>query len=815
MLRSAFTAFFRSFIRHPLYALLNLLGLSFGIAVFITLSLFYRFETSYESWSPERPHIYEMGTRYHFPGMTEDVFMSAMGGLTEEIKTVYPQIESTRDWSNPVIVHKGAEVYNEQIELVDGNFLTFFDLPMLYGNRAAALSDPSKVVLSVSMARKYFGTVNAVGRIMTLNDEEGLKTYTVSAIIADLPKNTDTKLDMLRLLTPQRTAMEPYTWHNWGSGQLEAYFRFKTPADATAFARQLPAFTDRQIGQKFGTDVTPHKILELVLVPWADKHLIDPKLKAAIISLGVVGVVALVLALINYVNLATARAGLRAREVAVRKTLGAPPATLRLQFLVEALLTMLLAFLVALSLVELSLPLINSAGGLFLKLDYRTDITWLLSVLGIVLAAGLVAALYPAFALAAFKPAQVLASSRTPGGGRMAGFLRVGLAMVQFAAVAVAFVLIMGFMLQIQHIQNADIGFQRDNLMIVQSIRDNAVSQAQRESFIAAARTLPGVSHAAIANAIPGDQSTSNSSNIVRPGQVDSPTLSPTVNWSIVGEDYFQLLGAKVLVGRVFDAQRGEDQKWADDGAGDKSRVYSVVISRRAAKDMGFASPQAALNQTAKFNDHQVRIIGVVEDMRFYNPNQPIPPKLYLFDVHASYAVVGLVRYQGLSEPKMREQLRKLWRQIAPDVPFDVTSAADNLDTYYKPERDRTHLFTIGAGIAALIGCIGLYGMAAFNTGRRVREIGVRKVLGASAGQVVGLLLVQFLFPVAIASLIAWPLGWLALHRWLMQFDDAIAMPLWIFPVASAAALLIALVTVAGVAFGAARTEPGKALRHE
>lgn len=814
MLRSAFTAFYRAFIRHPLYALLNLLGLSLGIAVFIALSLFYRFETSYESWSPERPNIYEMGTRYHFPGMTEDIYMSAMGGLTEEFKTAWPQIESTRRWDNGVIVHKGAEVSNEQIELVDGNFLTFFRVPMLYGDKATALGDPSKVVLSASMARKYFGTANAIGRIMTLNDEEGLKTYTVSAVIADLPKNSDMKLDMLRLITPQRTAMETDTWHHWGSGQLSAYLKFKTQAEANAFAAQLPAFTDRQAGQSFGSDVTPHKILELVLVPLTDSHLIDPKLKAAIVSLGVVGIVALALALINYVNLATARAGLRAREVAVRKTLGAPPATLRLQFLVEALLTMLLAFLIALSLVELSLPLINSAGGLFLKLDYHADAIWLLSLLGVVLLAGLAAALYPAFVLSGFKPAQVLASSRTPAGGRMAGLLRTGLAMVQFAAVAVAFVLIMGFMLQIRHIQNADIGFQRDNLMIVQSIRDNTVSQAQRESFIAAARTLPGVSHAAIANAIPGDGSTSNSGNIVRPGQADNPTLSPTVNWSIVGEDYFQLLGAKVLAGRVFDAQRGEDQKWGN-SPDDKGRVYNVVISRRAAKDMGFASPQAALNQPAKFGDRQVRIIGVVEDMRFYNPNQPIPAKLYLFDIHASYAVVGMVRYQGMSEPKMREQLRKLWRQIAPDVPFDVTSAADNLDTYYKPERDRTHLFTIGAGIAALIGCIGLYGMAAFNTGRRVREIGVRKVLGASAGRVVGLLLVQFLRPVVIASLIAWPLGWLALQRWLAQFDDAIAMPLWIFPTASVAALLIALVTVAGVAFGAASTEPGKALRHE
>jgi putative ABC transport system permease protein len=350
--------------------------------------------------------------------------------------------------------------------------------------------------------------------------------------------------------------------------------------------------------------------------------------------------------------------------------------------------------------------------------------------------------------------------------------------------------------------------------MIVNSIRDNAVSQAQRDAFVTAAKALPGVAYATIANAIPGDSGTSNSSNIVRPGQTENINRSPTVNWSIVGPDYFQLLGAKLLAGRWFDPARGEDQKWngPDDA---KDRMTSIILGRRAVRDMGYASPQAAIGQTARFNDHQVRIIGVVEDMRFYSPNDAIPPKLYLFDAHASYAVVGMVRYQGKTAAQMREALRKVWRQIAPDVPFDVTSAAENLDKYYKPVRDRSHLFSLGAGIAALIGCIGLYGMAAFNTGRRVREIGVRKVLGASRGRVVKLLLRQFLTPVLIASLIAWPLGWLALQRWLSQFDDAIAMPLWIFPAASAAALIIALVTVAGVAFAAASVEPGKALRHE
>ncbi len=402
MLKSAFTAFYRSFVRHPLYALLNLLGLSFGIAVFIALSLLYRFETSYESWSPERPQIYTMGTRYHFPGMNDDIQIGSMGGLLEEFKTAYPQIEGTRDWSNGVIVHKGAEVFSEQIELVDANFLTFFKVPMLRGDAATALAEPSRVVVSEAMARKYYGTTDAIGRPLILSDEEGYKTYTVSAVIRDLPKNTDIKFDMLRLLTPQRAALEPQTWHHWGSSQLFTHLKFKTAAEAKAFEAQMPAFTDRQVGSTFGPDVKPHSLLELKVVPLAELHLLDPKLKAAIVSLGLVGIVALALALINYINLATARAGMRAREVAVRKTLGASPATLRLQFLGEAVLTMLLAFLVALSGVELSLPLINSTGGLSLSLNYQNDAIWILSLLGAVVGAGLLAALYPAFVLAAF-----------------------------------------------------------------------------------------------------------------------------------------------------------------------------------------------------------------------------------------------------------------------------------------------------------------------------------------------------------------------------------------------------------------------------
>jgi putative ABC transport system permease protein len=324
MLRSILIGFWRSFTRRPLYAALNLLGLSLGVAAFLTLSLLYRFETSYESWTPERAKIYAIGVAFNIPGFTQDTRIGTMGGLLEELKADYPDVQGVRDWSQSVIVHKGAAAFSEQLELVDVDFLAFFNTPLLAGDAATALSDPGRVAISEEMARKYFGTDDVLGRTLEISDAEGRAAYTVSAVIKTLPKNTDARLDLVRLLTPGKTAKQK-AWRQWGSIQLNTYLKFQRPEAARELAAQLPAFTDRRIGRSFGEGVIPHELLRLSFVPLRDVHLLDAKQRAAVAALGLVGVVALGLALINYVNLATARAGVRAREVAVRKTLGAEP----------------------------------------------------------------------------------------------------------------------------------------------------------------------------------------------------------------------------------------------------------------------------------------------------------------------------------------------------------------------------------------------------------------------------------------------------------------------------------------------------------
>ena len=815
MLRSILIAFWRSFTRRPLYAALNLLGLGLGVAAFLTLSLLHRFETSYESWSPERSKIFAAGVAYNIPGFTHDTRVGAMGGLLEEMKADYPQVHGVRDWSHSVIVHKGGAATSEQLELVDSDFLEFFQTPLLAGDARTALAEPGRLAISEEMARKYFGTADVVGRSLEITDGDGRATYTISAVLKTLPKNSSLKLDMLRLLTPARTAKEE-SWHQWGSIQLNTFFKFDRPEQARALEAQLPAFVDRQVGDTFG-DVVPHEMLALKLVPMRDVHLLDRKQRAAVDTLGVVGVVALVLALINYVNLATARAGLRAREVAVRKALGAGPAALRVQFLGEAAATITLAFLIGLAVVELSLPLINAAGGLSLSLDYRQDGDWMAGVFVVVLVAGLLAAVYPAFMLAAFKPAQVLASSRAPSGGRFGARLREALVVCQFAAVVAALVLMLGFLGQIRHMQDADYGYRRDGLFLVTATRGVGVTPEQRNAYWEMIKRIPGVvSVTASSNAPADDSFNSNTSatRLDRPGRRD---FSPTLNVSSIGPDYFQVLGTKLIAGRLLDIRHGGDEQY--DPKSTPNTVTNVVISRESVKLLEYASPDDALDKLLSFGGRKARIVGVVDDMRFYSPTEKVPAKIYFFSGYPAYWPadwpITMVRYSGMDDAAMRARLEAAWRQAAPSTPFEGKTALANLERYYKPQRDRSNLFSLGAAAGAGIGCIGLYGLAAFNTSRRAREVGLRKVLGASRPQVAGLLIGQFLRPILIACLIAWPLAYWALRRWLSQFDDAIAITPGIFLAGAAVAVTIGLATVGGLGWRAASVSPGRALREE
>lgn len=817
MLRNTFTAFYRSFTRHPLYALLNLLGLSFGIAVFITLGLFFRFETTFDQWLPNASKLYVVENAWKFAAVRTDPEPWTNGGMLDDIKSENPQQVGTRLWDFKATVHIGANSTQEEGLLVDSAFFKVFDLPLLAGSKATALASPDNVVVSKAMTDKYFpgeAAGNLIGKTVRLTDEEGTHDYRISAIIDALPNTTTSTFDFVRLLN--RSLIDRTRgWERYGSQRLQTVLVFDRPKDAADMNARFPAFIDRHAANQFGDDKPSH-ILKSIVVPLTTLHLEDEKTRTAVYVLGIVGILAFLIAAINYINLATARAGMRAKEVAVRKTLGATQGALRTQFLCEALLTTIIAALIGLSIVELSLPHINSFGDLKLKLDYAGEAIPLALAGAFIVLVGLLAGLYPAFVLSGFKPAQVLASSRTPAGGRMAIRLREALVVLQFAIVIAFFIMGAGFLSQLNHMKTADIGFKREGLMISDSTYDPALSNPQREAIWAAFRNLPGVIAVAGANSAPGDNSLTNNTDVSREGHVGR---RPSSSYTFVGPDYFKAYGGSVIAGRMLDPSRGEDVyiRWVNGEAEDPPRgeIANVMINRTAAETLGFKSPQDAPGKVLDFDDYKVRVAGVIEDMRFRSPKEKVAPMLYLMDLTPYQHAITGVRYAGVPETVMRQRMEKAWKAIAPQVPFKAVSGVENIDAYYKPDRNRSNLFSIGAGIAALIGCIGLYGMAAFNTSRRAREIGLRKVLGASSGKVVGLLVGQFLRPVLLANLIAWPLAWYALSQWLSQFDDAVALDPLIFVAATLVAMTIALLTVGGLALASASTEPGKALRHE
>jgi putative ABC transport system permease protein len=369
---------------------------------------------------------------------------------------------------------------------------------------------------------------------------------------------------------------------------------------------------------------------------------------------------------------------------------------------------------------------------------------------------------------------------------------------------------------QTGYIRQADLGFRRDGLIVVNSFDDSQVTAAERTNLMDAWRALPGVIATARSDIAPGFQDTANTSNFKRPGEAES---GPNLAYVEIGRDFFQTYGARLAAGRWPDVARSEDfiRPKPDDPhanvAPDAGR--NVVLNVSGVRTMGFSSPQAAIGQVILDGKRPLRIIGVVDDLRFLSPRIPVKPTIYGGDLRDFDSPAAGVRYAASDPPRIMDEMATAWRRIVPDVPFRAKTIEQNLDQYYAKDDHQGHLFTIAAVLAVLIGCVGLYGLASFNTARRVKEIGIRKTLGASTGDILKLLVGQFLRPVVLANVIAWPLAWWAMSGYLQGFDQRISLSPAYFLAATALTLLIAILTVAGQAYAVARAEPAKALRHE
>ncbi len=818
MLGHYLVTLYRSLARHRLYAALNVLGLAVGVAVFLVLWLDVRFETSFERWVPDAKHIYVLTDDFIGPAANgRPPVPNTMGGLLDELKGEYPQLVGTRIWPRSATLRQGSNVTPVNVSVVDASFFKVFDIPLAQGDKAVALASPDDVVITRKMARQSFGDADPMSRTVTLAYNGEVHVQRVTGVIADPPANSDLPLAFIVPLKLPTPAQNP-GWTHWGDLQLFTYLRFAGPEAAHALDADLDAFTDRHGVPDLGANPPPHKIFRVRTAPLLSIHLSNPKDAAVVAGLGTVGLLTLLLAAVNYVNLATARAGLRAREVAVRKVMGATEPALIAQFMAEAVATSALGALLGLAMTELALPLVNTAGGLSLHIAYFGASGVLPVLLAVVAAVGLGAGAYPALVLSRFRPAAVLASARTPGGGRTGARVREGLVVGQFA-IAIAFTIATGVIVaQTRFLRSADIGFQRQGLIVAPDFRDDGVSDAQRASLLAAWRSLPGVVGATYGDIAPGEDGSTSASGTKRPGAAGDGV---SMNYVGASADFFQTYQVGLIAGRLPDKDHGGD--FAPEPSSDAVTApppQNAVLNAGAARALGFASPAAAVGQPILENItpgvfQRLTVIGVVGDIRFRSPREAVPATIYMaYSGDIRNAAAG-VRYSGADPRTVIADMGAQWRRIAPSVPFRARTAEDNLSRYYRPDDRNGRLFTLGAVLAVGIGCVGLYGLAAFNTSRRMKEIGIRKTLGASTADILRLLVGQFLRPVALANLIAWPLAYLAMRGWLGGFDQHVGLSPLYFLAATALTLAIALATVVGQVLAVARAEPARALRHD
>jgi len=819
MFRHYLLTLYRALTRHRLYATLNILGLAVGIGVFMVLSLYVSFETSFERWIPDAKSIYVIRTGWTLPGHAVQADSYTMGGLIEELRADYPQIVGTRTWGSTATVRQGAQITSEEIQIVDPTFFKTFDLPAVAGDKAHFLQRPDEVLISESRAKRYFGGTNPIGQTLTLAVRGKVNTFRVSGVLKDAPKNTDLDFNILIPLTQAMIDDEGKTWRHWGSEQLATYLRFANPAGAASLGDNLPGFVDRHARTDVGPDA--HKLMALTTPPLLSLHLLDPKDAVVVETIGAVGLLTLLLAGVNYVNLATARAGLRAREVALRKVMGATGRSLVFQFMAESVATASLAALIGLALCELSLPLINAAGGLSLKVAYFGQGGVVPLLVGVVVVIGFGAGIYPAMVLSRFEPAGVLASARTPGGGRSGARVREGLVIFQFA-IAIAFTIATGVIVtQSNYLRHADLGFKRDGLILVDSFDSSEVSGAQRSAMLNLWRTTPGVVSVTDSTVAPGIYHSLSANNFKLPGQAGG---GPSLNYEVTGPDFLQTYGGRLIAGRMLDRAYGQDE--SNVGVSDTddqpatADLRNVIINANAVKTLGFKAPRDALGKTLlKGRDdgsfQPYRIVGVVDNIRFRSPREVVHPTVYYFTTKDFHAAMAGVRYANADPKLVMDRMQAAWRQVAPTVPFRAKTIENRLQAFYQSDDERGHLFTLGAVLAVAIGCLGLYGLASFNTARRVKEIGIRKTLGASTSDILKLLIGQFMRPVLIANLIAWPLAYVAMENWLSGFDQKISLGPVYFLAATLLTILIAVGTVAGQAYSVARAEPAKALRDE
>lgn len=835
MWRNYVTVGVRALVKNKTYAFINIFGLAIGLAACLMLLLYVRYETHYDSWLPNAENTYQFQTHYRSKqtGEEQDLQMAAyVSG--QRLKADFPQVDRMvyALSAEPVVTRGGEALPTHDVLLVDNLFFDVLQFPLVRGDPGTALAQTNNVVLTQSEARRIFGTENVLGRTVTMTSHGITTDYRITGIARDLPHNSHVRFTMVARLDLARYFSDQPTFLTcWGCQSGWVYFTLRPGGDPAAIQAALPAWERRNIPtQHFGqVAYNPGEEEDWRITNVRDVHLglaqggqMTPgNDRTSIFTFTIIAFLILGMACVNFTNLATARASQRAREVALRKVLGANRKQLITQFLAESVLIAAIAMLIALAMVELTLPTFASFLDADLAMHYIGSGGMLLPILALTLVVGAAGGIYPAFYLSRFQPAQVLKANKSSAEASGSGALRNVLVIAQFAVSIGLIICTAVVYAQTVYARTVDPGYHRDGLLQVENLgRRQLLSRA--DAITAEIARVPGVVSVGRSGIGVATQN-NNNTGVQVPGQAEPVTIG---DYSVdIG--FFRTMGIRLVAGRLFDENRPADDSTLPYPSTDATerpmvaRGINVVINELAAQRLGFRHPADAVGRTVGvgFFDPEdglvpTRIIGVVQDSRFRSIREPLDPIMFRLD--RSLANALLIRYDAADAAGTRARIEATWKRLAPDVPFDGIFSEDKVGELYTREQARATVFAAFAGLAVIIACLGLFGLAAFTAERRTKEIGIRKVLGARTRDIIGLLAWQFSKPVIWANLIAWPLAYLVMYRWLHDnFDTRIDIGVTPFLLAGLVALVIAIGTIAGHAFKVARANPILALRYE
>jgi putative ABC transport system permease protein len=826
MLRNYLVIALRNIVRHKLYSFINIAGLAVGLACMVFIALFIRDELSFDKWVPDSGNLYRVDVGAQPPGRPVDHFALAPFPLPVFMKDHLPEVTAVAHlWSIPMTVQLGDRQFLEDISETDPDFFTVMKLPLVAGDPGQVLLRPESTVLSETVARKYFGTTNVIGRQVVIGRancgkeqiscQAAAASLRVTGVMRDLPHNTQFAIGAVIPHTSPVDRIGDGGKKAWFSFNGYGYVRLAPGSDPAQVTAKLNRLMDRllDLAPDVGMRMPTSKMLQVELVPFRNVHLSTsnamggppgsppPGSWTTVYGLGLIGLVILAAACFNFTNLATARAMMRAREIGLRKCVGASRRQVTVQFLGESVVMAVVALVFAMALVEILLPSFDRFLARPITLNYLADWLLLLLVAAIAVLAGLLSGIYPALVLAGFRPVTALRSNQSGQAG--SGRLRTALVVLQFAAsIALAIATLVVFA-QINFVRNQQLGFRHDNTVIIETAR--RMTPETRESFINILRAHPGVFGVAASSDTPFS-GLLNVDSVKVPGQSGSLTTAQL----LITPEFLDLYDMKLAAGRTLSDKRAEDavinrRNVDNDG-------HNILINETAARYFGFGV-EGAVGKTVIIEKFALHIVGVLKDFRFQGARQAVQPTFYANDKLSSATLS--VRLSGRDIPGTIAFIDRTWHRMSPSTAISRRFLDDSFDRLYQSDRKQGVLFGIFVAVAILIAALGLFGLAAFTAERRTKEIGIRKVFGARTRDVVVLLLWQFSNPVLIANLIAWPLAWYYLRGWLQGFASHIALSPVYFALAGFGALVIAWITVLSHTLYIARANPIHALRYE